>query len=154
MESRSRWISLALGLLAASAFALAVQIAWWHVAEVTVGPFGSRHCFGGECRETGLAWLDGSELWMRAAVATRAAGYIAMFIFVVLAGAVAARRVPLLVARASIVAVLTATASAVYFIAAFPGLPEASLGVGAFLFAAGIVAGIAAAIVVLRSAPR
>src|SRR5512146_1904549 len=112
MESRSRWISIALGLVAASAFALAVQIAWWHVAEVTVGPFGSRHCLGGECRETGLAWLGGTDLWMRAAVATRAAGYIAMFIFVVLAGAVAAKRVPLLVARASIVAVLTATASA------------------------------------------
>jgi hypothetical protein len=154
MEARSRWISLALGLLAASAFALAVQIAWWHVAEVTVGPFGSRHCFGGECRETGLAWLGGSDLWMRAAVATRAAGYIAMFAFVVLAGAIAAKRVPVLVARASIVAVLTATASGIYFIAAFPGLPEASLGVGAVLFAVGIVAGMAAAIVVLRSTPR
>lgn len=157
MESRSRWIAVGLALVAASAFALAVQTAWWSVAEVTIGPFGSRHCFGGQCRETGLAWLGAADLWMRSGVATRAGGYIAMFALIVLAGTVAAKRVPALIARASLVAIITATVAAVYFIAAFrgvPGLAEISLGAGVFLFAGGVLAGVAAAVLVLRSSAR
>jgi hypothetical protein len=153
MEPRSKWISLALALVAASGFALAVQTAWWKVAEVTVGPFGSRHCFGGECRESGLSWIGGSDLWMRAAVASRAAGYIAMFALVLLAGAVAAKRIPVLVARMSIVAILTALVSGIYFFAAFPGLKEASLGLGGLFFTAATIAGMAAAIIVARAQP-
>lgn len=150
---RARWLSLALSLVAASGFALAVQTAWWKVAEVTVGPFGSRACFGGECRERGLAWIGGTDLWMRAAVASRAAGYIAMFALVFLAGALAAKRVPVLIARMSIVAILTALVSGIYFYVAFPDLKEASLGLGLFFFAAAAIAGMAAAIIVARAQP-
>src|SRR4051794_12114909 len=99
MEARSRWITVGLALLAATAFAFSVQTAWWSLAEVTIGPFGSRHCFGGECTSTGFAWMGEHDLFMRSAVATRAGGYIAMFVYVIVAGAVAARRVPTLVAR-------------------------------------------------------
>src|SRR5688572_12420994 len=94
MESRSRWPVVALALLGAFSFALAVQSAWWTAGEVAIGPFGARHCFGGECRESGLAWIGGSELWMRSAVATRAAGYIAMFVLLAFAGGIAAKREP------------------------------------------------------------
>lgn len=153
MESRSKWITMSLALLAASGFALAVQSAWWKVAEVSVGPFGSRHCFGGECRESGLSWIGGTELWMRAAIASRSAGYIAMFALVFLAGAVAAKRVPVLIARMSMVAILTALATGIYFVVAFPGLKEASLGFGIFFFFAAAVAGFAAAITVARARP-
>lgn len=153
MERRSKWISMGLALLAASGFALAVQTAWWEVAEVTVGPFGSRHCFNNECRESGLSWIGGTDLWMRAAIASRGAGYIAMFALVFLAGAIAAKRIPVLIARMSIVSILTALAAGIYFFVAFPGINEASLGFGVFFFFAAAVAGIAAAVIVARSQP-
>lgn len=144
---------MALALIAASGFALAVQTAWWKVAEVTVGPFGSRHCFGGECRESGLSWIGGSDLWMRAGVASRGAGFIAMAVLVFLAGAIAAKRIPVLVAKMSIVSILTALVTGIYFFVAFPGLKEASLGAGLFCFIAAAVAGMAAAIIVARAQP-
>lgn len=147
---RSRFIPLALTLVGAVAFALALQAAWWTAGEVSIGPFGSRHCFGGECRETGLAWIGGTELWMRAGVATRAGGYIAMFVLVIVAGAVAAKRVPRLMARASLVAILTATAAGAYFLFAFPGIAQAAMGPGVFLFIGGIVLGVAGSILALR----
>ena len=150
MESRSRWLIVALALAAATAFALAVQTAWWSVGEVTIGPFGARHCFGGECRESGLAWIGGSELWMRSAVATRAAGYIAMFVLLMFAGAIAAKRVPTLVARAAMASILTATVAGVYFGVAFPGVNGAGMAYGALEFAAAIACGIASLVVFLR----
>ena len=150
---RSRLLPLMLALAAASAFALAVQSAWWSAGEVVIGPFGSRHCFGGECRESGLSWLGGTDLWMRAGVAARAGGYIAMFILVVLAGGLAAKRVPRLMARAALVAIITAAAGGAYFGLSFPesGLGNThSLGLGIFLFVGAIVLGIAAAVFTLR----
>ena len=149
---RSRLIPIVLALAAASAFAFAMQTAWWTAGEVSIGPFGSRHCFGGECRETGLAWLGGSELWLRAAVAVRAAGYISMFILVVVAGGLASGRIPRLMARASLVAILTAIASGGYFALKFPGglSGTESVGLGLILFIGAIVVGIAAAVITLR----
>ena len=153
MENRSRWILAVLGLAAATSFALAVQSAWWTVGEVTIGPFGARHCFGGECREAGLAWLGGSDLWMRSAVATRAAGYIAMFVFIMFAGAIAAKRTPTLVARGAVAALLTYAVTGIYFGVAFPGVNGASVSRGLFEFAAGLVFGVAALVVFLRRRP-
>jgi hypothetical protein len=147
---RSRWVPLMLALLAASTFALAVQSAWWSAGEVTIGPFGSRHCFGGECRESGMAWLGGTDLWMRSGVAARAGSYIAMFVLVVLAGGLAAKRVPRLMAKASIVSIITAGASGGYFAVGFPGLGGSSTNVGLFMFAGAVVFGVAAAVLTLR----
>lgn len=144
---------MGLALLAASAFALSVQTAWWSLAEVTIGPFGSRHCFGGECNSTGFAWLGQHDFFMRSAVATRAGGYIAMFAYIIVAGSVASKRVPTLIARAGIVAILTATVAAIGFYVKFPGanIGTPSIGAGPFMFAIGIVSGIAASIMVHRA---
>lgn len=147
---RSRLIPVVLALTAATLFAISVQVAWWSIAEVAIGPFGSRHCFGGECRESGLSWLGGSDMWMRSAVATRAAGYIAMFVLLMFAGAVAAKREPKLVARGCLAAIVTAAAAGAYFAAAFPGLGGASVSYGVFLYAGAVVAGVAAIVVFLR----
>jgi hypothetical protein len=153
MEARPRWITVGLALLAATAFALSVQTPWWSLAEVTIGPFGSRHCFGGECTSTGFAWLGQHEFFMRSAVATRAAGYIAMFAYIVIAGTVAGKRVPTLIARAGVVAILTATAAAIGFYVKFPGgsIGTPSIGAGPFMFGVAIVSGIAASIMVHRA---
>jgi hypothetical protein len=149
---KSRWIGVALALLGAFGFALGVQSAWWSVSDVAIGPFGTRHCFGGDCGERGLAWIgqEATELWIRSAVATRAAGYIAMFALIMLAAGVAAKRQPLLVARGTLAAILTATATGIYFLAAFPGVAGASIDRGVFMYVGGILFGTVAAIRVLR----
>ena len=150
VRSRTRILALVLALAGATAFAIAVQAAWWSAGEVSIGPFGARHCFGGECRETGLSWIGGSEMWMRSGVAARAGGYIAMFVLIIVAGALAAKRIPRLMAKASLVAILTATVSAGYFLFAFPGVNTATIGPGIVLFAIAIGLGVASAIVTLR----
>jgi hypothetical protein len=148
--TRSRLIPVVLALTAATAFAIAVQSAWWSAGEVSIGPFGSRACFSGECRESGLSRFAGSDLWMRSATATRAAGYIAMFALLMFAGAVAAKREPKLIARGSISAILTAAVVGAYFAAAAPRLDGASMSYGIFLYAGAVVAGVAAVVSFLR----
>jgi hypothetical protein len=150
MRSRPRILALVVALAGAFAFALAVQSPWWSAGEVSIGPFGSRHCFGGECREAGLSWLGGSDLWMRAAVAARAGGYIAMFVLIIVAGSLAARRIPRLIARASIVSILTATAGGMYFALGFPGVGGASVSRGLILFVVAVGLGLSAAVLTLR----
>lgn len=149
---RSRILPLLLALAGATAFALAVQTAWWWAGEVAIGPFGSRGCLGGECSERGMAWLGGTDLWMRAGVSARAGGYIAMFILVIVAGALAARRIPRLMARVALVSIVTAIVSGGYFALSFPaGLGGAQrVGAGMVLFIAAIVLGTAAAVLTLR----
>ncbi|HEX5063745.1 MAG TPA: hypothetical protein VFV99_30410 [Kofleriaceae bacterium] len=154
MDSRSRWFTVGLALAAATSFAIAVQTAWWGIAEVAIGPFGSRHCFGGECREAGLAWTGGSELWMRSAVATRAAGYIAMFVLIMFAGAIAAKREPKIVARGCLAAIVTAIATGAYFYVGYPGVGGASVAAGFLFYVGAIVAGVAAIVLFLRRARR
>jgi len=150
MDNRSRWLVVVLALASATGFAISVQSAWWSVGEVSIGPFGSRHCFGGECRETGLSWIGAGELWMRSAVATRAAGYIAMFVLLMFAGAIAAKRQPTLVARGVAAAIVTAAASGCYFWFGFPGVTTASVAQGGFELLAGVVLGSAALVLFLR----
>jgi hypothetical protein len=154
MDTKSRWITVGLALAAATSFALAVQTAWWGVAEVAFGPFGARHCFGAECRETGLSWIGGSDLWMRSAVATRAAGYIAMFVLLMFAGAIAAKREPTLVARGCLAAIVTAIATGAYFFFGYPGVAGASIAGGFYFYVVAIVAGVAAIVLFLRRARR
>ena len=75
-----------------------------------------------------------------------------MFVLVVLAGAVAANRVPRLAAKTALVAIATAGLAAIGFIAARPdnGLPFA-IGRGMLLFAAAVIAGAIAGASVLRA---
>jgi hypothetical protein len=150
VRSRRRIVPLVLALAGATAFAIGVQAAWWSAGEVSIGPFGARHCFGGECRETGLSWIGGSDLWMRSGIAARAGGYIAMFILIIVAGALASKRIPRLMAKASLVAILCAAVSGGYFLFVFPGVNTATVGPGLVLFLAAIVVGIASAVTTLR----
>jgi hypothetical protein len=150
---KHRWSVVALALVAASAFALSVQAGrWWTIGDVEIGPFGSHSAFGGP---GSLSWAGGSARWERFGVATGAGGLIAMLVLVVVAGAVAAHRVPRLAAQTALVAVATAALAAIGFVVARPdnGLPF-ELGRGAILFAAAVVLGITAAVRVLRTPGR
>lgn len=155
MQPRTRWIAVVVALLAASSFALAVQSPWWSIDDIAkIGPFGTQRCFTGECSKVDLRWLGGTDLWMRSAVATTAAGYIAMFVLLMLAGGLAAKREPRLVARGVLSAIVTALAAGAYFVAAYPGARGASLDRGVFVYAAAIVLGVVAVVIFLRSARR
>jgi len=147
---KSRWIALGFALVGAAALALSSIEAWWLAGEAAIGPFGTHHCFGGDCQSTGLSWLGGSDLWMRSGVATRAAAIIASALLVLLAGGLAARRVPRLVARTTLVALAAAVVTGAYFVANFPPLGGESLGLGAVFYGAGIITGAIAAILVYR----
>ncbi len=152
MKSPARWIVVALSLAAAFGFSIAVQaIGWWSAGEVSFGPFGAHDCFGGECRTTGLSWLGGTDLWMRSAVATRVAGFILVATSIMLAGAVAARRVPRLIARMTIVALATAILAAAYFVVRCPDIDTRAIGMGLPLFGAAIACAIGAVALVLRT---
>jgi hypothetical protein len=139
-----------LALLAASLFALSVQAGrWWSVESFELGPFGSRLCdASGECRPLGLGVTD--VRWTRFGMATWAAGMIAMIVLVVIAGAVAARRTPRLVAKMALVAVATALLTGAGFIALRPPLQGLHVDRGVPMFALAIVLGAAAALLVLR----
>ena len=150
IRALKRWPVVTLALLAASAFALSVQAGrWWTIGDVEIGPFGSLSPFGGP---GGLSWVGGTARWERFGIATGAAGLIAMLVLVVVAGAVAAHRVPRLGARTALVAVATASLAAIGFVATRPdnGMPF-ELGRGVILFALAVVLGAAAAMRVLRA---
>lgn len=148
---KHRWFLIAEALVAASSFALSVQGGrWWAIGDVEVGPLGSKSPFGGL---GGLSWAGNSARWERFGAATWGAGMIAMFVLIVVAGALAANRVPRLAAKTALVAIATATLVAAGFLAARPlnGLPF-ELGRGVALFGAGVVFGVFAAAGVLRRA--
>jgi hypothetical protein len=153
MPSRKvRWLLVAAALVAASCFALSVQGGrWWSIGDVAIGPLGSHSPFRGP---GGLSWAGGSARWERLGTATWAGGMIAMLVMVVVAGALAAKRIPRLAARTAIVAIATATLAATAFVTTRPqnGLPF-ELDRGAALFAIGVIAGALAAAGVLRLRP-
>jgi hypothetical protein len=151
--NRSRWTIVALALTSAVAFAVSVQVGrWWSIDDCSIGPFGSRDCIAG--MSSGLAWIGGSQSWMRTGVATWAGGMIAMLALIVVAASTAAGRLSRLAARTSLVAIVSASIAAVAFAIGFPGLPGAQLDRGIALFVAGDVLGVIAAILVLRAAKR
>lgn len=151
---KRRWLVVGIALLAAIAFAMSVQGGrWWTVGGmegVEIGPYGSKQCFGGECRPAGLSWTGGTMRWARTGIGTWAAGLLSMLMLLVVAGAVAANRVPRLAARTTLVAIVTAAVTGGLFIAQVPDVPGASFDRGVVLFAIAIVLGVAAALGVLR----
>lgn len=151
-----RWLTIVVALASASLLALAVQAGrWWALGNIEVGPFGSRNCFGGDCHSTGLSWVGGTESWARTGIATWAAGLLAMLLLVTLSGALAAKRAPRLLAKTTLVAVLTCAAAGTWFVMQFPNL-ENALGVsrGLYFFYAGAALGVTAAISALRQPRR
>lgn len=147
---KSRWLAIGLSLVGAAALALSSIEAWWTTGEAAIGPFGTHVCLGSDCKARGLSWLGGTDLWMRSGVATRAAAIIATALLVLLAGALAAKRVPKLVARTTMVALSAAVVVGAYFFAKFPSPGGDRMATGPGLFAAGIVLGAIAAILVYR----
>ncbi len=152
MRSPARWIVVALAFLAAGAFAISVSAGqWWTIGEAEIGPFGTNSCLGGDCRQRGFAWAGGTGNWERAAVATGAAGLIATLVLLVVAGAVAAGRVPKIAAKSAVAAVIAAIGAGAVFVHGLPELGETAIDRGLVLFGVGIVLGLAAAIGVLRA---
>lgn len=145
---------IVLAIAAAAAFAISVQGGrWWSVGDVEIGPFGTRSCVTGECRPAGLGWVGGTERWMRTGNGVWAAGMISMVTLLVVAGALAAKRVPRLAAKTTLVSIVTAIVTGALFVAQYPGVPGASADRGLWLFGGAVVAGLVVAIAVLR-APR
>jgi hypothetical protein len=154
MTPRARWIATAAALAAACALSLSVWVGqWWTIGEVALGPRGTHHCFGGDCRASDLGWTGGSDLWMRSAIATWAGGLIAMFVLIAVAAAIVSRRVPRLLAKTALVALATATAAGTTFIAARPSIDGVAIGYGLVLFIVALAAGVVSAVIVLRT-PR
>lgn len=154
---KSRWLVVALALAAACAFMFSVQLGrWWAIGDVAeIGPFRSKHCFGGgECQAAGLAWVGGGDRWMRLGMATWAGGLVAAFMLVVMAARLASNKLPKLVAKSVLVSIVTASLVGTIFLATFPGMEGAHLARGAWLFFVAIVLALGAAISVLRTARR
>jgi hypothetical protein len=153
----SRWLSVALALVGASALTLSVQGGrWWQLGELAIGPFGSSGCFEHECRVRDLAWIGGDGLWLRSGVATYAGALITAVMLVIVAGGLAAGRRPRLAARTSLVAAATAAVAGVLFWSRFPGISGAVVGRGIVLFVAGLATTLGASVIVLwptRAAP-
>jgi hypothetical protein len=145
--------TIALALVAGIAFAISVQGGrWWVIGDAEIGPFGATRCDG--CEPAGLAWLGAGEQWIRFGVATWAAGLISLCVLLVLAAAVAARRVPRTIARMALVSIATATIAGGVFYAQFPRDQfPADIARGMWLFIIAIACGIGAAVAVLRQ-PR
>jgi hypothetical protein len=149
---KNRWIAIALALLGAGAFALSVQMGrWWVIGDVEIGPFGSRHCFDGQCRGASLSWLGGDPRWIRFGIATWAAGLLAMLVLVMMAAGLAARRIPRLVAKSVLVTIATGTVTATVFVTQFPGMTGAALARGVWVFALAVLLGTISAVWVVRS---
>lgn len=137
-----RWIVLACAVVAAGAFALAVQGSpWWRIGdEIGIGTTSTRHCFGeGSCQQSGLGWTGGSETWVRAGAATYAAGLVAAVILLALAGSLAARSSGRLAAMSAAVATVTAAVVGTIFVLTRPEVPGTDLARGGPLFAAAVV---------------
>lgn len=146
MSLARRLITIALAIVGAALFAVAVQGGrWWDVgSEVHVGLSATERCFGGDCAYGTLSWAGGSPMWERLGVATYVGGLLAALALVALAGAVAARRAGWLAAGVVTVAVVTATAVAIGFHTLAPELPGATLGRAPYLFVGAVLAAIAA----------
>jgi hypothetical protein len=152
-------IGLALAAAAALAFAVGSPVAarWWSVGDLlAIGPNGTSACFGGECTRHELVWLGGGALFRQAALATLAASLLDALLLVALAAALASKRRGTLLAGSALTATGTAAVAAIVFVATFPGVGaigpghEASFGLGAIVFALGVVLAVATSVIVLR----
>jgi len=153
---KGRWFVVILTLCACVAFAMSVQGGqWWVIGNAEVGPFGAKRCFEDGCTPTGLGWLGADERWMRIGMGTWAGGLISVFVLIVMAGAIAAKRIPKLAAKTALVAIATVTLAGMWFVVQFPRETHAAaeLSRGAILFVVAIVLGVASAIWVLRGKP-
>ena len=148
---KSRWLFVGIAVVSACLFALSTWAGqWWTDVDVAIGPMGTRGCVGGICGG-GLRWTGGSELWMRTAVATWAGSLLTMMLLGGVAGAIAAKRVPKLLAKSVLTSLVTTAVAGIYFIVKMPTMPGLEVGQGMILFVAAIVLGAVTPIRVLRA---
>jgi hypothetical protein len=149
---RGRWLIVLLALAAAAAFALSVQSGrWWSLAgDTSIGPFGSKACFEGQCRDV---VIDGTDRWLRTGIATGASGLLSMFILTIVAAGVASKRVPKLAAKSALASVVTSLTTGALFMTQRPSIHGIESERGLFLFAIAIGLGIATTIIVLAAKP-
>lgn len=86
-------------------------------------------------------------------MATWAGALVSMAVLVVLAAALAAKRVPRLVAKLALSAIATAAVAGALFATRFPGVDGAGIDRGLPLFGVAIALGVAASILTLRTRP-
>ena len=138
-------------MVSAALFALSTWIGqWWIDVDVAIGPMGTRGCVGGVCGG-GLRWTGGSELWMRTAIATWVGSLLTMMLLLGVAGALAANRVPKLLAKSTLSSLVTTAVVGIYFIVKMPAMPGLEVAQGMILFVAAIVLGAVTPIRALRA---
>ena len=144
--------TIAASIVAAACFSLAVHGGrWWTIGEVGVGPVSTQRCFGGSCESGSLAWAGGTEVWERAGMAAWAAGLVTSIVLVALAGALAAKRAGRLAAAVAMIATMTAIVAGVVFVSQRPHVAGIEIARGVWLYGAGIVAAMGAALATLRA---
>ncbi len=88
---------------------------------------------------------------MRAGMATFAGGVLTMLALLGVAGGVAARRIPRLAAKMTLVSIVTTLVAGILFIVQYPGVDGATMDRGLPLFFVGAITGLVGAIAVLRA---
>jgi hypothetical protein len=120
------------------------------VGEIQIGPFGSRACFEGHCRD---AVVGGTARWLRMGIASGASGLLSMFVLTIVAAGVASKRIPTLAAKSTLASVLTSLTVGALFIVQRPLIPGVVIERGFYLFAVAVITGLVATLLVLRAKP-
>ena len=132
---KGRWVITALAVACAAAIAISVQAGhWWSIHNMYVGP------------------RSGGPVPAQVGAATWAAGMISMVVLLAMAAGLAANRRPALIAKTAIVSLLTAAITGGMLISKVPAMTDATVDRDLWLFAGGVVVGLATAIVAWRRA--
>lgn len=153
MPRRHRILLTVVALLGAVAAVMAVSGGrfWLVGGNVEIGPVASTSCFAGDCQRGGLSWIGAEALWLRAGIATYAAGFLLAFVTVALAALLAAGKAGPLISKLVLVTAVTQLVVATVFVVQRPELPGAAAGRGLYLLGAGLLLSAAAAIFTLRA---
>jgi hypothetical protein len=146
---KSRWPFVAIAVISAALLAISVWVGnWWSVGGLEIGPFGAHECFSGDCRPTTISGAP--ELWQRCGTAVWAGGIMSMILLLAIAAAIAAKRLPKMLAKSSLTAIVTTGLAGAYFIAKLPAPTGMQVGQAIYLFVAGVVLAFVTPIWVLR----
>jgi hypothetical protein len=146
---KSRWPFVAIAVISAALLAISVWVGnWWSVGGLEIGPFGAHECFSGDCRPTTISGAP--ELWQRCGTAVWAGGIMSMILLLAIAAAIAAKRLPKMLAKSSLTAIVTTGLAGAYFIAKLPAPTGMQVGQAIYLFVAGVILAFVTPIWVLR----